>query len=174
MSVSSFEILPDDVLYEIFGYLSPIDILQSLFLLTKCLSRIISNEYLWHIHIGDTTMSLTMLNGQCQNILKLIGGRVVSLRVTLIDVIGEWSLISSSSSTFNRYLNHMNLINYCVCSRMSLLKICRLPFDYDDNNVDQIENNSLGYQITLQNLLNPNHRRTLSIGIRTLGFLERL
>ncbi|CAF3510165.1 unnamed protein product [Rotaria socialis] len=87
MSVSSFEM---------FGYLSPIDILQSLFLLTKRLSRIISNEYLWHIHIGDTTMALTMFNDQCQSILALIGGRVVSLRVTLIDVIGGWTLVSSS------------------------------------------------------------------------------
>lgn len=95
MSVSSFEILPDDILYEIFAYLSPVDILQSLFSLTKRLSRIISNEYLWHIHIGGTTMSLLMFNDQCQNILKLIRGRVVSLRLTLIDVIGGWSLVSS-------------------------------------------------------------------------------
>ncbi|CAF2443312.1 unnamed protein product [Rotaria sp. Silwood2] len=216
MSVSSFEILPDDVLYETFGYLSTIDILQSLFLLTKRLSRIISNEYLWHIHIGDTTMPLMMFNDQCQNILKLIGGRVVSLRVTLIDVIGGWSLISSSLQNhpttllqrlhlidikpheFNKVLrNHLikqlhtllvdvtpsNPFNYLqvegiylvkVCSRMPLLKICRLPFDYDDNNVNQMENNSLGYQITLQNLLNPNHLRTLTIGIHTSRFLERL
>jgi len=95
MSVSSFEILPDDILYEIFAYLSPVDIFQSLFSLTKRLSRIISSEYLWHIHIGDTTMSLLMFNDQCENILKLIRGRVVSLRLTLIDVIGGWSLVSS-------------------------------------------------------------------------------
>ncbi|CAF3403770.1 unnamed protein product [Rotaria sp. Silwood1] len=216
MSVSSFEILPDDVLYEIFCYLSPIDILQSLFLLTKRLSRIISNEYLWHIHIGDTTMSLMMFNDQCQNILKLIGGRVVSLRVTLIDVIGGWSLISSSlpyhpttllqrlhlidikPHEFDKLLrNHLikqlhtllvdvtssNPFNYLqvegiylvkVCSRMPLLKICRLSFDYDVNNVNQIDNNSLGYQITLQNLLNSNHLRSLTIGIHTSCFLERL
>lgn len=57
---------------------------------------------------------------------------------------------------------------------MPLLKICRLAFDYDDNNVNQIENNSLGYQITLQNLLNSNHLRTLTIGIHTSHFLKCL
>ena len=33
---------------------------------------------------------------QCHNILKLIGGPVVSLCLTLKSVIGEWSLVSSS------------------------------------------------------------------------------
>ena len=60
MSVSSFETLPNDVLYEIFGFLSTVDILQSLFLLSKRLSRIILNKYLWHFHIGDKAMSLMM------------------------------------------------------------------------------------------------------------------
>jgi hypothetical protein len=95
MTVRSFEILPDDVLYEIFTYLSPVDILQSFASLTKRLSRIISNEHFWNIHIGDTTMSLSMFNDQCQNILKLIEARIVSLRLTLIDVIGGWSIVSS-------------------------------------------------------------------------------
>ncbi|CAF1383416.1 unnamed protein product [Rotaria sordida] len=99
MSVNSFEILPDDILYEIFSYLSPVDILQS-FLLTKRLSR--------------------------------------------------------------------------VCSRMPLLKICRLPFNHDDGNVNKIENYSLKYQITLPNLLSRNHLRTLTIGIHTSRFIERL
>jgi hypothetical protein len=31
-----------------------------------------------------------------QNVLKLIGNRIVSLRLTLVNVIGGWSLISSS------------------------------------------------------------------------------
>jgi hypothetical protein len=96
MSVSSFEILPDDILYEIFRYLSSIDVLQSFLLLSKRFSRVIRNEYLWHIHIGDSTMSLTMFNDHCQNVLKLIGSRIVSLRLTLINVIGGWSLVSSS------------------------------------------------------------------------------
>jgi hypothetical protein len=64
MSVSSFEILPDDILYEIFRYLSSIDVLQSFLLLSKRFSRVIRNEYLWHIHIGDSTMSLMMFNDQ--------------------------------------------------------------------------------------------------------------
>ncbi|CAF4282728.1 unnamed protein product [Rotaria socialis] len=181
MSVSSFEILPDDILYEIFAYLSPVDILQSLFSLTKRLSRVISNEYLWNIHIGDTTMSLSMFNDQCQNILKLIGGRVVSLRLTLIHVIGGWSFVSSylqyhqitllqrlhlidikphefDKLLRNHVIKHLNILLVdvtssssfnClqiegvylakVCSRMPLLKICRLPFDYNDINVNQIE-----------------------------------
>src|ERR1700691_1778334 len=94
MSVSSFEILPDDILYEILHYLSSADVLQSFFSLNKRLSRVIVNEYLWHIHIGDSTMSLLMFNDHCHNVLKLIGGRVVSLRLTLINVIGGWSLVS--------------------------------------------------------------------------------
>ncbi|CAF3346922.1 unnamed protein product [Rotaria socialis] len=185
MSVSSFEILPDDILYEIFAYLSPVDILQSLFSLTKRLSRVISNEYLWNIHIGDTTMSLSMFNDQCQNILKLIGGRVVSLRLTLIHVIGGWSFVSSylqyhqitllqrlhlidikphefDKLLRNHVIKHLNILLVdvtssssfnClqiegvylakVCSRMPLLKICRLPFDYNDINVNQVENDSL-------------------------------
>ncbi|CAM2700788.1 unnamed protein product [Rotaria socialis] len=205
MSVSSFEILPDDILYEIFAYLSPVDILQSLFSLTKRLSRVISNEYLWNIHIGDTTMSLSMFNDQCQNILKLIGGRVVSLRLTLIHVIGGWSFVSSylqyhqitllqrlhlidikphefDKLLRNHVIKHLNILLVdvtssssfnClqiegvylakVCSRMPLLKICRLPFDYNDINVNQVENDSLEYQIALPNLLNTNHLRTLTI-----------
>ncbi|CAF0883948.1 unnamed protein product [Rotaria sp. Silwood1] len=95
MSVSTFEIVPDDILCEICVYLSPVDILPSLFSLTKRLSRILSHEYLWHIHIGNTTMSLLMFNEQCQNILKLIGGPIVSLGLTLTNVIGGWSLVSS-------------------------------------------------------------------------------
>ncbi|CAF4304991.1 unnamed protein product [Rotaria sp. Silwood2] len=216
MSVNSFEILPNDILFEIFAYLSPVDILQSLFLLTKRLSRIISNEYLWNIHIGDTTMSLLMFNDQCQNILKLIGNRVVSLRVTLIDIIGGWSLVSSylqyhqisllqrlhligiEPHEFDKLLRnhvirhlHTLLVDVTpsssfkclqvegvylakVCSRMPLLKICRLSFDHNYKNVNQIENGSLEYQITLPNLLKTNHLRTLTIGIHTSYFLERL
>ncbi|CAF1373545.1 unnamed protein product [Rotaria sordida] len=216
MSVSSFEILFDDILYEIFRYLSPVDILQSFFSLNKRLSRVIINEHLWHIHIGDSTMSLLMFNDHCHNILKLIGGRLVSLRLTLINVIGGWSFISSSfryhqttllqrlhlidikPHEFDKLLrNHLikqlhtllvdvtpsNSFNCLqvegiylvkVCSRMPLLKICRLPFNHDYHNVNKIENNSLRYQMTLPNLLNRNHLRTLTIGIHTSCFLERL
>jgi hypothetical protein len=66
MSVSSFDILPEDILYEIFRYLSPIDVLQSFLLLSKRFSRVIRNEYLWHIHTGDSTMSLMMFNDHCR------------------------------------------------------------------------------------------------------------
>jgi len=96
MDVSSFEILPDDILYEIFRYLSPIAILQSFFSLNKHFSRVITNEYLWNIHIDGSTMSLLMFNDYCHNVLKLIGSRIVSLRVTLTNTIGGWSLVLSS------------------------------------------------------------------------------
>ncbi|CAF1310206.1 unnamed protein product [Rotaria sordida] len=205
----------DDILYEIFSYLSPVDILQS-FLLTKRLSRVIINEYLWHIHIGDSTISLLIFSNYCNNLLKLIGGRIVSLRLTLTNVIGGWSLISSylryhqttllqrlhlidiNPHEFDKLLRnqlikqlHTLLVDvtpynpfHCfqvegiylvkVCSRMPLLKICRLPFNHDDGNVNKIENYSLKYQITLPNLLSRNHLRTLTIGIHTSRFIERL
>ncbi|CAF1410271.1 unnamed protein product [Rotaria sordida] len=196
MSVNSFEILPNDILYEIFAYLSPIDILQSLFLLTKRLSRIISNEYLWNIHIGDTTMSLLMFNDQCQNILKLIGNRVVSFRLTLIDIIGGWSLVSSclqyhqisllqrlhligiEPHEFDKLLRnhvirhlHTLLVDVTPSSSFKFLQVEGVCLA---KNVNQIENGSLEYQITLPNLLNTKHLRTLTIGIHTSHFLERL
>jgi hypothetical protein len=96
MSISSFEILPNDILYEIFYYLSPIDVLRSFLSLNKRFSNLLRNEHLWYIHIGDSTMSLMTFNEDCQNVLKLIGNRVISLRLTLINTIGGWSLISSS------------------------------------------------------------------------------
>ncbi|CAF1557658.1 unnamed protein product [Rotaria sordida] len=111
-------------------------------------------------------MSLLMFNDQCENILKLIGNRVVSLRLTLIDIIDGWSLVSS----------------YLQYHQISLLQHLHLigiePHEFDkllrNHNVNQIENGSLEYQITLPNLLNTNHLRTLTIGIHTSHFLERL
>ncbi|CAF3971517.1 unnamed protein product [Rotaria sordida] len=215
MSVNSFEILPDDILYEIFSYLSPVYILQS-FLLTKRLSRVIINQYLWHIHIGDSTISLLIFSNYCNNLFKLIGGRILSLRLRLTNLIGGWSLISSylryhqttllqrlhlidiNPHEFDKLLRnqlikqlHTLLVDvtpynpfHCfqvegiylvkVCSRMPLLKICRLPFNHDDGNINKIENYSLKYQITLPNLLSRNHLRTLTIGIHTSRFIERL
>ncbi len=96
MSVSMLEILPVDIFFEIFGYLSSIDVLQSFSSLNKYFSRIILYEYLWHIDFNDPTISLSMFNDFCQNVLKLIGGRVVSLRLRLTNVLGGWSLVSSS------------------------------------------------------------------------------
>jgi hypothetical protein len=57
---------------------------------------------------------------------------------------------------------------------MPLLKICRLPFNCKDVNINRIKNRSTEYQIILPNLLNTNHLRTLTIGIHTTRFLERL
>jgi hypothetical protein len=96
MTVSTLESLPVDVLFEIFGYLSPVNILQTFLSINKRLSRNILHEYLWYIHIGNSTMSLSIFNDRCQNILKLIGGRVLSLRITLSNTIGGCSLVSSS------------------------------------------------------------------------------
>ncbi|CAF3219201.1 unnamed protein product [Rotaria socialis] len=216
MSYSSLDILPNDILYEIFGYLSPIDVIESFFSLSKRLSRIIVNEYVWHIRIGDSTMSLSMFNDHCQNVLQLIGGRVVSLRLILINVINGWPLISSSlrshSTTFLQRLHlidiephefdkllrsqlikqiHTLLVDITssnrfnclqvegvylvqVCSRMPLVKICRLPFNHDVSIMNQIKTFSLGYQMTLPNLLNANHLRTLTVGIHSSYFLGRL
>ncbi len=57
---------------------------------------------------------------------------------------------------------------------MSLLKICRLPFNHHVTYDDQIGNYSLTYEMTLSNLWNTKHLRTLTIGIHTSRFLERL
>ena len=96
MRITTFESLPADVILYVFEYLSPIEIIQSFSSVNKRLSRMIMHEYLWHIHLANSTMSLLMFTDYCQNILKVIGGRLVSLRVTLTNVIGGWSLISSS------------------------------------------------------------------------------
>lgn len=96
MSISSFEVLPNDILSEIFHYLSSIDVLQSFLSLNKRFSNLLTNEHLWHIHIGDSTMSLMMFNEHYHNVWKFIGNRVISLRLNLINTIGGWSLISSS------------------------------------------------------------------------------
>ncbi|CAF4170189.1 unnamed protein product, partial [Rotaria magnacalcarata] len=57
---------------------------------------------------------------------------------------------------------------------MPRLRICRLAFNHKDGNVNQIETCLLRYHMTLSNLLNSNHLRTLTIGIHTSHFLERL
>ena len=112
MTVSTFQSLATDVLFEIFGYLSPVNILQSFLSINKSLSRIIIYDYLWHIEIGNSTMPLSMFNDICQNILKLIGNRVISLRVILSNTIGGWSLISSSLGYHQTtLLRHLHLID---------------------------------------------------------------
>ncbi|CAF1534705.1 unnamed protein product, partial [Rotaria sp. Silwood1] len=79
MSVSKFEFIPADIIVEIF---------QSFLLLNKRFARIITDEYLWNIHIGDNIMSLLMFNNLFQNVLKLIGQRIVSLRIRLSHIVG--------------------------------------------------------------------------------------
>jgi hypothetical protein len=112
MMVSTFELLPADILFEIFHYLSPVDVLQSFLSLNKFFSRIVMYEYLWHIHIDNSTMSLSMFNDLCQNVLKLVGTRLVSLRVTLTNAIGGWSLVSSSLKYHKTtLLQRLHLIN---------------------------------------------------------------
>jgi hypothetical protein len=96
MSITTFDSLPADIIFDVFKYLSPIEIIQSFSSVNKRLSRMIMHEYLWHIHLSDSTMSLLMFTDYCENILKVIGSRLVSLRVILTNIIGGWSLISSS------------------------------------------------------------------------------
>ncbi|CAF4891962.1 unnamed protein product, partial [Rotaria sp. Silwood2] len=80
--------------------------------LLKSYTTILIYEYLWHIHIGGNTMSLSMFNHLCQNVLKLVGARVVSLRITLSNIIGGWSLVSSSLKYYQTILpRHLYLID---------------------------------------------------------------
>jgi hypothetical protein len=216
MNVTSFEVLPNYILSEIFHYLSPTDVFQSFSSLNKRFSSLITHEHLWHIHIGDSKMSLMMFIEHSQNVLKTIGNRVISLRLNLMNTIGGWSIISSSlhyhQTLFLRRLHlidikphefdkllcnhfirqlHTLLVDVTpsnpfnslkiegsylvkVCSRMPLLTICRLPFDYHSKNVNQIEIYSLKSHMILSNLLNTNQLRNLTLGIHSSNFLERL
>jgi hypothetical protein len=96
MSNNTFELLPVDLLFEIFGYLSPLEIVQSFFSLNKRFSSIIKYEYIWHLHINANRMVLSMFNDICENVFKMIEGRIISIRLTLLNTFDVWSLISSS------------------------------------------------------------------------------
>jgi hypothetical protein len=61
-----------------------------------------------------------------------------------------------------------------VCSRMPFLRICRLPFDYGNNTVNEFEFYSLKSLRILSNLFNTNQLRHLSLGKHSSRFLERL
>lgn len=124
MASSTFELLPVDIIFQIFHYLCPVEVLESFLLLNKHFSRIILHEYLWHIHIGGRKMSLSMLNYYCQNVLKLLGRRIVSLRITLTNTIGGWSLVSSSLN------NHQTIL----LRRLHLIDIKHHEFDKLLNN----------------------------------------
>ncbi|CAF4528755.1 unnamed protein product [Rotaria sp. Silwood2] len=72
MMVNTFELLPVDVIFEIFSYLSAVEILQSFLSLNNYLSSIIMYEYLWHIHIGGNRISLSTFNNLCQNVYSCL------------------------------------------------------------------------------------------------------
>jgi len=95
MTISTFESLSVELFFEIFAYLSFLDILQSFSSLNTYFKTIVNSGYLWHIHIGDGHMSFSMFSDHCQRILEVIGARVVSLRITLSHTIGGWSLVAS-------------------------------------------------------------------------------
>jgi hypothetical protein len=62
-----------------------------------------------------------------------------------------------------------------VCSQLPALEICRLPFNFRSYIRDRLSKSSvLPPLMTLPNLSNTTHLRTLSIGINTSHFLERL
>jgi hypothetical protein len=124
MVCSTFELLPVDVIFQIFDYLSPVEILQSFLSLNKHFSRIILHEYLWHIHIDGHRMSLSIFNYYCQNVLKLLRSRIVSLRITLTNIIGGWSFVSSSLN------NHQTIL----FRRLHLIDIEQHEFDKLLNN----------------------------------------
>lgn len=96
MSASTFESLPADVIFSVFQYLSPAEIIHSFLAATRRLAALITREYLWHINIDTSTMSLVTLDEFQRSILKTIGRRVVSLRLTLTNAIGGWALVSPS------------------------------------------------------------------------------
>ncbi|CAF2581876.1 unnamed protein product [Rotaria sp. Silwood2] len=149
-------------------------------------------EYLWHIHIGNSTMSLSMFNNHCQNVLKLVGTRLVSLRVTLTNAMDGWSLVSSSLKYHQiTLLQRLHLINTTphdpfhyldgegvyltkVCSKLPLLTNCRLPINvYHKGRYDVDKYSSLSI-MSLPSLLNTIHPRRLTIGMNTSRFLKRL
>jgi len=147
MTLSKFEFLPADIFFEIFAYLSPIEILQSFLSLNKRFSIIIIYEYLWHIHIGGNTMSLSMFNHLCQDVLKLIGARVVSLRITLNNIIGGWSLVSSSLKYHQtRLLRRLHLIDIKPHEFDRLLR-CSLIKQLHTLLVDVTKRNPFTYQV---------------------------
>ncbi|CAF3309264.1 unnamed protein product [Rotaria socialis] len=139
---SKFELLPVDILFGIVAYLSPAEILQSFLSLNKRFSRIIRHQYVWHICIYGNSMSLSMFNNFCQNMLKLIGRRLVSLRITLNNAIGGWSLVSSSlQSNQTTLLRHLHLINIEPFEFDKLLFLLHcFRFMFETNHIVKITN----------------------------------
>ncbi|CAF1986515.1 unnamed protein product [Rotaria magnacalcarata] len=63
-------------------------------------------------------------NDLCQNVLKLIGSQVISLRIALNNTVVD----VTSSNTFH-YLEVEGIYLAKVCSRLPFLMSCRLPFN---------------------------------------------
>lgn len=145
MSINALEILLVAVFLMVFDYLSPANVVQSFFSLNKRLSRMITHEYLWHIHIGDSTMSLSMFNDLCQNMLKVIENRVVSLRLTLTNIIGGWSIVSSCLK-YHRItlLQHLHLVDIEPHEFNKLLRNCLIK-QIHTLLVDITKSNSFSY-----------------------------
>ena len=61
-----------------------------------------------------------------------------------------------------------------VCSCLPALAICRLPFHFCSETRNRLPKYSAPPLMTLPNLSNTNHLRTLTIGMNTSRFLERL
>ncbi|CAF1491312.1 unnamed protein product [Rotaria sp. Silwood1] len=146
-----------------------------------------------------------MFNDLCQNVLKLIGNRIVSLRITLTNVIDGWSLVSSSLKYYQTtLLQRLHLIDITphefdnilcnplikrlrtllvdvtpcnpfhyleiegvyltkVCSQIPCLTNCRLPFNVYHKNLYKLNKYSVVPIMSLPNLLNTTHLRTLTI-----------
>ncbi|CAF1256905.1 unnamed protein product [Adineta steineri] len=174
------------------------------------------NKYLWHIHMDNNTTSLSMFNDNCQNVLKRVGSRIVSIRISLRNVINGWPIISSSlhhhqttllrhlhlidiePGEFNKLINnrfvkqlHTLVIELTkdsvfhsqreegaylakVCLQLPDLRICRLPFDFCRFGRENLSNARAPLLMNLPNISSTVYLHTLSVGIKTFRFLERL
>ncbi|CAF3406085.1 unnamed protein product [Rotaria socialis] len=117
--VTTFECLSVDVLFEICAYLSCADILQSFASLNRRFSTMLMQEYLWRIRIDGDSMSISMFNDFCENILQVVKYRVISLRISFNNTIGGWSLVSSA-------LKHYRTM---LLQRLHLIDI--QPYEFD-------------------------------------------
>ena len=61
-----------------------------------------------------------------------------------------------------------------MCSQLPNLRTCRLPFDFCPTKRNQLPELSAPPLMTLPNLSNTVYLRTLTTGVNTIRFLERL
>ncbi|CAF4328275.1 unnamed protein product [Rotaria socialis] len=66
------------------------------------------------------------------------------------------------------------LRNHVVCASLSVLTICRLQFNFPRSNPSQLSRDSAPSRMTLPNISNTIYLHTLTTGINTLHFLQRL